>query len=105
MLVRLALEDERELLVGMVADAVAETQTGHVFNPDRVREVYASYLASAHPTFFLAEHRREVIGFLQAEMGVYDFTDGLFTVQKTLYVRPERRGTRAAAALVEHMIG
>lgn len=69
-----------------------------------MREVYAAYLATANPTFFFVEQRRVPIGFLQAEIGSYDFTDGIFTVQKTIYVQPDKRGTRAAVLLMRHLI-
>lgn len=103
MLVRLALENEAEALVSMAAAAVAETKPAHTFSADRVREVYAAYLATANPTFFFVEQRRVPIGFLQAEIGAYDFTDGIFTVQKTIYVQPDKRGTRAAVLLMRHL--
>lgn len=104
MFVRLAQPDECELIVEMARDAVSQTKPGFDFWPDRVRTVFASYLASAHPTFFVVEQRRKVIGFLEAEMGLYDFTNGLFTVQKVLYVQRDKRGTRAAALLMQHLL-
>lgn len=104
MLVRLALEDEAETLVAMARQAVEQTLPHHRFSPDKVREVFRSYLNTAHPTFFFVEHNRSVVGFLQAEIGLYDFTDGLFTVQKTLYVTPEKRGSRASALLLRHFV-
>lgn len=105
MLVRLALEHEAELIVEMAAINAAQTKPEHVFNPDRVREVFASYIAGADPTIWVVEDRnRAVVGFLSAGICAYDFTDGIFTTQKVLFVRPESRGSRAAAVLMRHLI-
>jgi len=104
MFVRLALADEAELLVEMARDAVTQTKPEHEFDAERVRTVFTSYLQHAHPTFFFVEQNRKVIGFLQAEMGLYDFTSGMFTVQKTVYVQRDKRGTRAATLLMQHFI-
>ena len=104
MLVRLATEADVEIVVAMARDAVETTKPHHVFSEAKLIECFARYLVTANPTFFLVERRGEVIGFLQAEIGGYDFTDGLFTVQKTLYVRPESRGSRAAAVLMSHLV-
>lgn len=103
MFVRLAQPDECELIVEMSRTNAALTKGGHVFSAERVREVFASYLTSAHPTIFVAEHQRKIVGFLSAEIGVYDFTDGIFTIQKVLFVKPENRGSRASVLLMKHL--
>jgi L-amino acid N-acyltransferase YncA len=103
MFVRLAQPDECEEIVEMARTNAALTKNGHIFSADRVREVFASYLSDAHPTIFVAEDRREIVGFLSAEIGLYDFTDGIFTIQKVLFVKPEKRGSRASVLLMKHL--
>ena len=104
MFVRLALEDERETLVELARAGVAESLPDRVFNADKVRCAFDGYLRDCESTFFFVEQDRQVVGFLQARIGEFDFTDGLYTVQKTLYVTPAKRGTRAAALLMKRFI-
>lgn len=101
MLVRLGLEYEVEVFEPMARAAVAESVPYVTYNPDRVRATYRRYLETANPTFFFVEDRREVIGFLQASMADYQFADGFYTTQQVLWVRPDKRGTRAAALLMD----
>lgn len=100
MFVRLALESECEDIVAMAGAAVAETTPWYTFNPNKVRRAFKGYLDEALSTFWVVEQDRRIVGFLQARIGEFDFTDGLYTVQKTLYVTPAKRGTRAAAMLM-----
>lgn len=101
MLVRLAIEADEDAFVELARLAVAESARHVGFNEDRVRRTFHGYLDEAHPTIFVAERRRELIGFLMATMSEYTFADGLFTTQEVLFVRPDLRGTRAAAYLLD----
>lgn len=58
----------------------------------------------AAPTIFVVEKDRAVIGFLLADMYSYRASKGIFVTQEVLFVRPEHRGTRAAVALMKHLI-
>lgn len=102
MFVRLALEDEEDAYVELAEMAVLESARHVGFKEDRVRATFHRYLDHAHPTIFVVEQRRELIGFLNATISTYDFADGIFTTQEVMYVKPEKRGTRAAALLVRH---
>src|SRR5690606_25371393 len=93
-----------EPYVELARMAVAESVRNVGFNPDRVRETFRHYLATATPTIFVVEQNRELIGFLNASISGYDFADGLFTTQQVLFVRPDKRGTRAAALLVKMLV-
>lgn len=101
MLVRLAIEADEDAFVALARLAVEESARHVGFSEDRVRRTFHSYLDTAHPTIFVAERRRELIGFLLATMSEYTFADGLFTTQEVLFVRPDLRGTRAAALLLD----
>lgn len=104
MLVRLALESEEDEYVELTRLAVAESVRHVGFNPDKVRETFRRYMRNAHPTIFVAEHRRELVGFLNATMSEYTFADGLYTTQEVIFVRPDQRGTRAAVLLVGEFV-
>lgn len=102
MFVRLALETDEDVFVDLARVAVEETQKHLVFSEAKIRKMFADYLATAHPTIWVLEDRREVIGFNKCSINEYDFADGLFTTSEVLFVRPDRRGTRAAALLLRN---
>lgn len=104
MFVRLALDDEEDEYVELARQAVAESARHVPFSADRVRETFRSYLADAHPTIFVVEHERRLIGFLNATISTYTFADGHYTTQEVLFVTPEKRGTRAAALLLREFV-
>jgi GNAT superfamily N-acetyltransferase len=98
--VRLGMPDEEDVFVGLARLMTGESYPDQVFSEDRARETYRRYLESAHPTFFFADQDGDVIGVLQATISAYDFADGIYTTLCGTFVRPDRRGTRAAAMLI-----
>lgn len=100
MFVRLGLDSDEDEFIVLARSAVDESARHVGFSEAKTRAIYRRYLDRANPTFFVVEEKRHVIGFLQATMGEYDFADGFFTTQQVLFVRPDRRGTRAAALLL-----
>lgn len=74
------------------------------FSERRCRETIRGYLEQATPTIFVAEQENEVYGMLVCDFYEYRAADGLFTVQEVLFVRPEKRGGRAAALLMKELI-
>jgi len=104
MLVRLALEADFDAIVEMARLNIEETRSDLVWDEYRCRETLYRYLDNASPTIFVVEDKREVIGFLLADMYNYHAAEGLFVSQEVLFVRPARRGTRAATLLMKHLI-
>lgn len=102
MFVRIGLESDEDAFVELAALAVAESVPYVPFSAEATRKTYRRYLATANPTFFMCEDKRQVVGFLQAGMSAYDFADPAFfyTTQQVVYVHPAKRGTRAAALLM-----
>lgn len=74
------------------------------FSDARCRQTFWDYLEVASPTIFVAEDKGEVCGMLVCDFYEYRAADGLFTVQEVLFVRPEKRGGRAAALLMKELI-
>lgn len=104
MKVRLALPDDEDAVIDLARQDVAETLPHLTFREDITRATFRQYLAEADPTIFVVEHRGEVVGFLMALMQGYAFTDGVFATGEVIYVRPDRRGTLAAAHLVRAFV-
>lgn len=101
--VRLAMPEDEDEIVEM-ARTNSETRPTLVFNEERTRKTFRSYLDRASPTFWVAYSGPEVLGFLCAEFYEHRAFDGLFTAQEVLFVKPEKRGTRAATLLMRELI-
>lgn len=104
MFVRLALESERAKVVALCRMAVEESVRGIAPDDAVIDETFQAYLDAADPTFFVVDQRGEPIAFLMATIGGYPFASGIFTTQQVLFVRPDKRGTRAAALLIRELI-
>lgn len=104
MFARLALESDFDEIVEMARANAAETRSSLTFNEDRCRATLQNYIDLASPTVFVAEHNRQVVGFMQVDFYEYRAFDGLFTVQEVLFVKPDNRGSRAAVVLMKHFL-
>lgn len=104
MLVRLALLSDAPDVVEMAAENAHATRPDVPFDHDKALGTFFQYLASGNPTIYVVEHDRQSIGFLMTRLMDYSFNYGQFLGQEVLYVRPGKRGTRAAAALMKHLI-
>lgn len=104
MFVRLALEEDIDAICEMARWNMEETRPDMGYDEAKCRETCYGYLDRASPTIFVVEDKREVIGFLLADMYSYRAAEGLFVTQEVLYVRPARRGTRAATLLMKQLI-
>ena len=103
MQVRLALEDEEDLIVEMARTNIA-TRPTLTFNEQRCRETFRSYIRHASPTIWVAEDKSGTAGMLVADFYLHRAANGLFVSQEVLFVKPERRGGRAAAMLMKTLI-
>lgn len=75
------------------------------WNGQRMRDTFFdAYLRDTDVVIFVVERSREVVGFLLCGVYQYRAFDGLFAVQEVLFVRPDMRGTRAAALLMRKLI-
>jgi L-amino acid N-acyltransferase YncA len=103
MKVRLALEHEEDLIVEM-ARINMQTRPALTFSEARCRETFRGYIRDASPTIWVAEDKAGVVGMLVADFYLHRAANGLFTTQEVLFVKPERRGGRAAALLMKQLI-
>lgn len=104
MFARQVMPYDEEEMFEIVKTQVAETLPHLDVKEYVFRETFHQSAYHADPTIFVVEEDRHVIGYLMALVNGYAFTDGVFTVQEVLYVRPDRRGTRAAALLVKMFV-
>jgi len=104
MFVRLALESDEDIVVQMARENIEETRPDMTFDEAQCRDTYKRYLATADPTIFVAVGDQGPVGFMLAGIHGYRAASGLFTTQEVLFVRPAKRGSRAAALLMEHFL-
>lgn len=101
---RLIMPEDVDAVLDLAEMQVRETLPHLHFDREVARETLEMSLARAEPTFFVAEDNREVVGYVMCLLQGYAFTTGIFTVQEVLYVRPDKRGTRAAVHLVKEFV-
>jgi GNAT superfamily N-acetyltransferase len=100
MFVRLALEKDREAIRENARNHVREVAPRLIWSDDRADETFNAYLSGANPTVFVIEDNREIVGHLVALMIDNAYATGFFIVLDAIYVKPAKRGTRAAAKLM-----
>jgi len=96
---RLAREDDRAALLEMGRAMVAELRPMLRFDERRARRHFDRHFADPSITFFVVEEGGAVAGFLCAGRCDYAACSGFYVEQQLFYVRPEMRGSRAAATL------
>ncbi|WP_162239533.1 GNAT family N-acetyltransferase [Methylobacterium sp. Leaf87] len=103
--VRPATAGDEAAIVEMAAVAVPETFPHLNFSPTRTRESFRRSLADQAPVYFVVETpARQVVGFQVVAWGNSDFSTALVVEQRVIFVRPEFRGSDAAASLIRHLV-
>lgn len=104
MYVRLALEEDFPAIVEMARLNIEETRSDLGFDEYLAWKTCYEYLDTAEPTIFVCEDKGQVVGLTLSSINAYRASAGLFTTQEVLFVRPEKRGTRAAVLLMKNLI-
>lgn len=102
--VRLALESDADAIVAMARTNMEQTRPTLTFNEDRCRKTIRGYLDHASPTIFIAESNGEAVGMLVCDFLEHRAANGHVAIQEVLFVRPDKRGTRAAALLMKELV-
>jgi hypothetical protein len=102
MLVRLALKSDKDALRKLGKKHAAEITPELEWSEARASATFKRYLETASPTIFVAEEAGEVIGYVTGYFRDYAFTTGFSIVLDVIFVRLDRRGTRAAAELITY---
>lgn len=104
LLVRLADRPDFPAIVDLARMACQSFDGEGEFSEEKTLESCEDYLSQAHPTLFVIEENRSIIGMLVATIGSPWHRRGIFTTVETLFVAPERRDTSAEMRLVEHFV-
>lgn len=103
MTARLALPADIEQFVELAEIAHAESLPHVEYAEHKVRATFQRYLDSAHPTITVVDRKTGLAGlagFCLQTISEYPSGVGLYTTAEVLFVRPDCRGTRAAAHLL-----
>lgn len=98
--VRLAEPQDYDAVRDMAEMNWRESCPEREWSEDRMRATFQDENA----IIFLVEQAGEPVGFVLTSVFEYRAFVGLFTVQEVLYVKPDKRGTRAAALLMKKLI-
>jgi len=102
MLCRLTMPYDEAAVLRLAEMQVRETLPHLDFDAETTRRTFRASIARADPTIFVVEDDNgEVIGYLVALMRAYMFTRGHLASQEVIYVKPGRRGSRAALMLIK----
>lgn len=104
MTVRLATQEDRSAVLSLAEMQVVETLPHLDFDADMAGTAFDEALKGDGQIAWVYDNGRGVTGFLWARMCGYAFASGLFVQQEVIYVRPDKRGTRAAVELLLEFI-
>lgn len=101
---RLIMPRDLNDVLSLAEMQVEETLPHLDFRRDLAEDTFWRSVTKGHPTGFVAEQDGEVIGYLMARLDEYSFASGVFVSQEVIYVRPDKRGTRAAVHLIKEFM-
>lgn len=100
MKLRLALPSDEDSFV-VLAKAAHEESLPHVaYSEAKVRATFQRYLVTAHPTITVVAAGDDLVAFASQTISEYPSGDGIYTTLEVSFVRPDKRGSRAAALLL-----
>jgi GNAT superfamily N-acetyltransferase len=101
MKVRLAIPADEDEFTALAIQAHEESYPHLPVSEAKIRGTFTRYLATAHPTLTVAvKNDGTLVGFCSQTISEYPSADGLYTTLEVTFVRPDSRGTRAAALLL-----
>lgn len=101
---RLALHRDKDAVLALAQAGAEEAHPEVPFDSEVAWQTWVEAMTTGHPVIFIVEHAGEVFGILSGFVQGYQFARGLFVAQEVIYVRPDKRGSRAAALLVAEFI-
>lgn len=101
---RLVMPEDKDAVLSLAQMQVEETLPHLDFRRDLAEATFDRSVTKGDPTGFVAIQDGEVIGYLMAVLNEYAFSSGVFVSQEVLYVRPDKRGTRAAVHLIKEFV-
>lgn len=104
MQVRLVMPGDFHEVMSLAKIQVEETLPHLDFRPDLVEKAFVASVATGDPLGLVAEDDSGLVGYLMARVYEYSFASGVFVSQEVVFVKPDKRGTRAAVKLLREYI-
>lgn len=105
MRVRLALPDDKFDILALAELQVAEIFPHLEFDPSIASANFDEDFGRGDQLLTVCEtDSGDIVGYLLAAMYGYRFCSGIYVEQQVLYVRPDKRGSRAAALLIREFV-
>lgn len=98
--VRLAMPEDRDAVLSLAKMQVEETLPHLEFREDLTSQAFSNAVSKGDPLCLVYEGPHGISGMLWARIYDYAFASGVFVSQEVVYVRPDKRGTRAAVQLL-----
>ena len=98
---RPAIAADEDAVVEIIREAIPEVFPRAEFSEARARETFSWVIHKPPCVGFVVEDFSGIIGFSICSFETLPFSDGSFSEQRAIFVRPDKRGTRAAAELVQ----
>jgi GNAT superfamily N-acetyltransferase len=100
MAVRLVMPEDKGAVLSLAEMQVVETLPHLAFDAELAGAAFDEVLKGDGQIGWVAQGASGINGFLWAKLCGYAFASGVFVQQEVLYVRPDKRGTRAAVELL-----
>jgi len=98
--VRLAVKEDMDAILSLAEMQVVEAHSHLPFDRDIAEASFLEGISNGDLLTVWQTSRGEIAGFLGGRLHGYAFCAGVFVNLDILYVRPDKRGTRAAAELL-----
>lgn len=102
--VRLIMPQDINEVFSLARLAIEEAFPHLEFDADRAVDLFTRSVVHGDPLGLVAEIDGEIVGMFAARIHAYAFASGLFVQDEIFYVRPDKRGSRAAAKMLREYI-
>lgn len=100
MRVRLAVKEDMDAVLSMAEEQVVEAHSHLPFDREIAEASFHEGISNGDLLIVAEGKDGKLVGFLGGRLHGYSFCAGVFVNLDILYVRPDKRGTRAAAELL-----
>lgn len=98
------MEGDADAVLALAEQQVAETLPHLTFERSFAEAAFQQALTGGDLAIVAESDSGQIVGFLHARIYGYTFCSGIFVSQEVVYVRPDKRGTRAAVELLSEYI-
>lgn len=98
------MPEDFDAVISLAKMQVEETLPHLEFDASKATQTFLEAVTTGDPLGLVAEDASGIVGYLMARIYEYSFSSGVFVSQEVVYVRPDKRGTRASVRLLREYI-